>query len=766
MEVEARHRAARSLPGLALPGDQHDRAGRTARRGARRRCRSRPRASPRPRRRSPAAAPLGRPRVDHRDSLAQDPLLDRLRSRLSVSSSLARMSASRVVVREHEVEADVGPSQPAGSVEPRREAECRPRSRRRSRHRRRRRASARAARVLGAARPRRPVVASARFSSTSGTTSAIVARATRSACRAIAGDRGRGAPAPSLATTPVPQSRERVVGRPRGDDRALRQLAAGPVVVGDDHVDAEPARRPRPLLDGGDAAVHREDQLHALLGEPLDRDDPDAVAFLEPAPQMPRHVGPDLAQRQPPRVPSSRCRRRRSRRARRSARPRSAAVRRRSTASPPCHPRGHRCTTRSSSVTWRRPSSACALPRSAAERICVHGDYDVDGICSTALAVLTLRESGADVTASLEPVWEGYGVAAAPIACWPTTARVDPSVDCGITAAHRGGPTRGELGIDPIVLDHHLPGDEPPDCPIVATRPVGLPCPYLPAAPAWSHMLVQALLGPDHPATRPARRPGRPRHGRRRRPARRREPHPAARASGLARPRTRARGAHARRRLEAATVGAPRGFRLAPRINAAGRLDHPRRGLQLLLTDDDREADSLADELEDAERRRQEVEERILREAVAAVEAGPARAHRGYVVRRRRVARGRGGYRRLRLVERSRAAGRPVAGDGEAWKGWGRSIAELPPPRRPCRLFGPSLRFGGHRRCWASLLGPTSWSRSPPPLPPTPTERLLVDQDLSPRDPNRRHRSGRRAHARSRPRASSSWRRSASATPM
>src|SRR5919197_732150 len=47
----------------------------------------------------------------------------------------------------------------------------------------------------------------------------------------------------------------------------------------------------------------------------------------------------------------------------------------------------------------------------AGTRICVHGDYDVDGICATALAVLTLRELGADVDWHLPSRFEeGYGV--------------------------------------------------------------------------------------------------------------------------------------------------------------------------------------------------------------------------------------------------------------------------------------------------------------------------------------------------------------------
>ena len=58
--------------------------------------------------------------------------------------------------------------------------------------------------------------------------------------------------------------------------------------------------------------------------------------------------------------------------------------------------------------------AACAAIRRAiaeGKPICVHGDYDVDGICATALAVLVLRELGADVTWHLPSRFEeGYGV--------------------------------------------------------------------------------------------------------------------------------------------------------------------------------------------------------------------------------------------------------------------------------------------------------------------------------------------------------------------
>src|SRR3954449_3365410 len=134
---------------------------------------------------------------------------------------------------------------------------------------------------------------------------------------------------------------------------------------------------------------------------------------------------------------------------------------------------------------------------SAGKRICVHGDYDVDGICATVLAVLVLRELGADVAWHLPSRFdEGYGVSGA------TLERLAEegcglvlTVDCGITAVDEVRRAR-ELGLEVIVTDHHRPGDELPDCPIVATRPSDYPFPEL-CGTGVAYKLGQALLGAD-----------------------------------------------------------------------------------------------------------------------------------------------------------------------------------------------------------------------------------------------------------------------------
>ena len=124
---------------------------------------------------------------------------------------------------------------------------------------------------------------------------------------------------------------------------------------------------------------------------------------------------------------------------------------------------------------------ACSLIRStiaAGGRICVHGDYDVDGICATALAVSALRGLGADVGWHLPSRFEeGYGVSR------DTLARLTEegcalvlTVDCGITAVEEVAEARA-AGLEVIVTDHHRPGETLPACPVVATRPSDYPFP-------------------------------------------------------------------------------------------------------------------------------------------------------------------------------------------------------------------------------------------------------------------------------------------------
>src|SRR5439155_16309240 len=151
-------------------------------------------------------------------------------------------------------------------------------------------------------------------------------------------------------------------------------------------------------------------------------------------------------------------------------------------------------------------------------------------------------------------------------------------------------------------------------------------------------------------------------------------------------------------------------FRLAPRINAAGRLGRPEAALELLLTEDEEEAARLAGQLEELNRERQAVEDRILREAVAQVEEWPeaTRRRRGYVLAAEGWHEGVVGIVASRLVERYQRPVVLIAGADGDWKGSGRSI---PAYDLHAALAGCSdhlERFGGHRAAAGLSIRPES----------------------------------------------------------
>jgi single-stranded-DNA-specific exonuclease len=356
--------------------------------------------------------------------------------------------------------------------------------------------------------------------------------------------------------------------------------------------------------------------------------------------------------------------------------------------------------------------AACAAIRAAiaeGRRICVHGDYDVDGICATALAVSALRELGADVAPHLPSRFEeGYGVSR------ETLARVVRegcglllTVDCGITAVEEVAEARA-AGLEVVVTDHHRPGEVLPDCAVVATRPSHYPFPELcgtgvvyklleglgvNALERHLDVVALATVADVVPLVDENR---------------------ALVTTGLRRlARTTKPGLRAlmeSARVDPANIDAGAiAFRLGPRINAAGRLGHPAVALDLLLTDDRTEARRLATELERLNRERQAVEERILREAVAQVEEWPEaqRRRRGYVVAGADWHRGVIGIVASRLVERFHRPVVLIAGaeDGE-WTGSGRSIPafDLHGALGSCSdLLG---RWGGHRAAAGLSIAP------------------------------------------------------------
>src|SRR3954452_4647464 len=349
---------------------------------------------------------------------------------------------------------------------------------------------------------------------------------------------------------------------------------------------------------------------------------------------------------------------------------------------------------------------ACEAIRAAVagkRRICVHGDYDADGICATALGVLILRELGAEVEWHLPSRFdEGYGVRG------ETLSRLAGdgcglvlTVDCGITATAEVAAAK-VLGLEIVVSDHHRPAAELPDCPLVG--------PYRDSAYPFGDLcgtgvvfkLGQALLGAESEALL--------RHLDLVGIATIADVVPLVDENrGLAIAGLRALASTQKPGLRelmkvarvdpAAADAASVGFRLAPRLNAAGRLGHPEAALELLLTDDREQAVRLAHRLDELNRDRQTVEERILREAVEEIESWPEakQRHRGYVLAHEKWHEGVIGIVASRLVERYHRPVVLIAGNDREWKGSGRSTGSFDLHGGLAACSEHLIRFGGHR---------------------------------------------------------------------
>ena len=266
------------------------------------------------------------------------------------------------------------------------------------------------------------------------------------------------------------------------------------------------------------------------------------------------------------------------------------------------------------------------------DAITVHGDYDCDGVCSTAILVRTLRELGAKCDWYIpDRLGDGYGLTGEGIERLAARGtRLLLTADCGIVCAAEVAAARA-AGMQVVVTDHHEPGERLPDCPVVHPRLSGYPCPEL-CATGVAYKLSAALQGAEGAARDldlvalatvadlvPLRGENRSlvRAG-------------LAAARRGSRPGLRALCAVASIRRERLDEG-DLAFRLAPRINAAGRLYRADAGVELLLTEDAERASAIADELNRANRERRDTEQLVLsaaerarRELPAALASAPA----------------------------------------------------------------------------------------------------------------------------------------------
>lgn len=266
-------------------------------------------------------------------------------------------------------------------------------------------------------------------------------------------------------------------------------------------------------------------------------------------------------------------------------------------------------------------------------RIFIHGDYDADGVTSTAIFARCLKRLGFEVTAHVpHRMREGYGVHDSAIArAKECGASIFLTCDCGISAHEQIEAVRRE-GMTPIVTDHHQVSETLPNAAAVVNphrkdstypfrdlsgagvalkvcqglvRRLKMPedrflDAYADLAAIGTIADVMPLLGENRVIVK---------HGLER-IARSRKP-------GLQALLKVARLADSESGLRPSDIG----FKLGPRINAVGRIADAKNSFRLLMTSDSSEARSIAEELDDINRERQIEERRTVDEARERAEA-------------------------------------------------------------------------------------------------------------------------------------------------
>jgi single-stranded-DNA-specific exonuclease len=342
----------------------------------------------------------------------------------------------------------------------------------------------------------------------------------------------------------------------------------------------------------------------------------------------------------------------------------------------------------------------------AGELIMVHGDYDVDGICSTTLLVRAIRGLGGNVVPFIpNRMTDGYDLGAAGVAhAIGIGARVVVTCDCGTSALDPVAALNAS-GIEVIISDHHLPRETLPSS-LALLNPRRPDCNYpdkdlaavgvafklaLALASAlgandafiWRMLDLVALATVADVASLRGENRIFVRYGMRM----------ISETENLGlRALLRASGMDGKP-LTAGRIG----FTLAPRLNAAGRLGHALRAVELLLTDSQHEANLIARELEELNQRRQSLDRATLDDARAMAEPMVQTGAVGLVLAKEGWHPGVVGIVASRVVEEFSRPAILVAMEGESGKGSGRSFGEFDLHSALGECSDLLLRFGGHR---------------------------------------------------------------------
>ncbi len=260
------------------------------------------------------------------------------------------------------------------------------------------------------------------------------------------------------------------------------------------------------------------------------------------------------------------------------------------------------------------------------ELICVYGDYDVDGITATCLLTETLASLGGEVTSYIpDRSEEGYGLNPRAVTRLADQGvRLIVTVDCGITAAPEVEFARS-LGVDVVVTDHHHCKDRIPDAAAVVD-PRRPDCPYpFPelAGVGVALKTAQALVPPEDREKIFLRFGELAAIGTVADVMKLTDENRSLVRMGLellahtGRPGLRALLREAGLEPQAVPTAVTIGYGLAPRINAAGRMEQAMVALEMLLTRDEQRGEELAQALCHLNRERQAIELEIFEQCAA-----------------------------------------------------------------------------------------------------------------------------------------------------
>ncbi|MBN1794724.1 MAG: single-stranded-DNA-specific exonuclease RecJ [Candidatus Omnitrophica bacterium] len=385
---------------------------------------------------------------------------------------------------------------------------------------------------------------------------------------------------------------------------------------------------------------------------------------------------------------------------------------------------------------------ACELIQAAISRrenVLVWGDYDVDGVSSCALLITGLNRAGARVSFHIpRRVEDGYGLNEDCVAvARQHNARLFISVDCGITS-HREVAQLKEAGIKVIITDHHRPAETLPLADAVVDpwrKDSSYPFRDL-AGVGVAFKLIQAFFDEDAELLRefldlvalgtvcdvvPLVGENRilvseglkvinsaPRTGIR----------ALARVGGIA-----------SKRITTTHIG----FILGPRINASGRIGSADESCRLLLTDNPDEAARLSTKLDRINRSRQQVGNRILKEALTQIEDKTNFKHeKVIVIYDEGWHPGVIGIVASRIAERFFRPTIIVSTQGQSGKGSGRSIPNFHLFEALERCSEHLVEYGGHKHAVGLTIAKENLREFRQAINRVATEMITVD-DLVPK---------------------------------